>query len=156
MRPYTRVGGTPVAVAGTPGTPMPPGIVGVVGRFMGHSWRSGALGAAATASIRGHNGCHVPIVAAFQVWVLWAASGGTVATAAASIRCHNGRHMLFAVKFGCGGRLRGAQLAQPQRSGALEAGGGRSSEHKGPRWPCLLYTSPSPRDQRGSRMPSSA
>ena len=26
-----------------------------------------------------------------------------------------------------------------------------------PRWfPCLLYTSPSPRDQRGSRMPSSA
>ena len=23
-------------------------------------------------------------------------------------------------------------------------------------WPCLLYTSPSPRDQRGSRMPSSA
>ena len=25
-----------------------------------------------------------------------------------------------------------------------------------PRWLCLLYTSPSPRDQRGSRMPSSA
>ena len=25
-----------------------------------------------------------------------------------------------------------------------------------PNWPCLLYTSPSPRDQRGSRMPSSA
>ena len=24
------------------------------------------------------------------------------------------------------------------------------------RWTCLLYTSPSPRDQRGSRMPSSA
>ena len=23
-------------------------------------------------------------------------------------------------------------------------------------WACLLYTSPSPRDQRGSRMPSSA
>ena len=23
-------------------------------------------------------------------------------------------------------------------------------------WGCLLYTSPSPRDQRGSRMPSSA
>ena len=23
-------------------------------------------------------------------------------------------------------------------------------------WVCLLYTSPSPRDQRGSRMPSSA
>ena len=23
-------------------------------------------------------------------------------------------------------------------------------------WDCLLYTSPSPRDQRGSRMPSSA
>ena len=27
---------------------------------------------------------------------------------------------------------------------------------KTPMWPCLLYTSPSPRDQRGSRMPSSA
>ena len=26
----------------------------------------------------------------------------------------------------------------------------------GDRWLCLLYTSPSPRDQRGSRMPSSA
>ena len=26
----------------------------------------------------------------------------------------------------------------------------------GPRHTCLLYTSPSPRDQRGSRMPSSA
>ena len=26
----------------------------------------------------------------------------------------------------------------------------------GPGWICLLYTSPSPRDQRGSRMPSSA
>ena len=25
-----------------------------------------------------------------------------------------------------------------------------------PSWVCLLYTSPSPRDQRGSRMPSSA
>ena len=25
-----------------------------------------------------------------------------------------------------------------------------------PSWACLLYTSPSPRDQRGSRMPSSA
>jgi len=30
----------------------------------------------------------------------------------------------------------------------------RASERKG--WVCLLYTSPSPRDQRGSRMPSSA
>ena len=27
---------------------------------------------------------------------------------------------------------------------------------KAPHWSCLLYTSPSPRDQRGSRMPSSA
>ena len=28
--------------------------------------------------------------------------------------------------------------------------------YKGKRYVCLLYTSPSPRDQRGSRMPSSA
>ena len=44
---------------------------------------------------------------------------------------------------------------------------GGSGEHKlkvvwaaylsvGQLYPCLLYTSPSPRDQRGSRMPSSA
>ena len=31
-----------------------------------------------------------------------------------------------------------------------------SSETSNPYVPCLLYTSPSPRDQRGSRMPSSA
>ena len=30
------------------------------------------------------------------------------------------------------------------------------SEHDPMRYACLLYTSPSPRDQRGSRMPSSA
>ena len=32
---------------------------------------------------------------------------------------------------------------------------GRVLERDG-QWACLLYTSPSPRDQRGSRMPSSA
>ena len=31
-----------------------------------------------------------------------------------------------------------------------------ASPAKGQAWDCLLYTSPSPRDQRGSRMPSSA
>ena len=31
-----------------------------------------------------------------------------------------------------------------------------SAKHKNINWSCLLYTSPSPRDQRGSRMPSSA
>ena len=33
---------------------------------------------------------------------------------------------------------------------------GRPSMGDGPARTCLLYTSPSPRDQRGSRMPSSA
>ena len=32
----------------------------------------------------------------------------------------------------------------------------RDIEHKTENYFCLLYTSPSPRDQRGSRMPSSA
>ena len=32
----------------------------------------------------------------------------------------------------------------------------RGEFHPTPWWDCLLYTSPSPRDQRGSRMPSSA
>ena len=36
----------------------------------------------------------------------------------------------------------------------MKAGQKRTSERKF--YPCLLYTSPSPRDQRGSRMPSSA
>ena len=34
--------------------------------------------------------------------------------------------------------------------------GGADPEHRLPVQICLLYTSPSPRDQRGSRMPSSA
>ena len=32
----------------------------------------------------------------------------------------------------------------------------KSFEHEGPYQICLLYTSPSPRDKRQSRMPSSA
>ena len=35
-------------------------------------------------------------------------------------------------------------------------GGGGGSSNPGSSSGCLLYTSPSPRDQRGSRMPSSA
>ena len=31
-----------------------------------------------------------------------------------------------------------------------------SAQKNEPDWICLLYTSPSPRDQRGTRMPSSA
>ena len=31
-----------------------------------------------------------------------------------------------------------------------------ADSYNGASWSCLLYTSPSPRDQRGSRMPSSA
>ena len=38
-----------------------------------------------------------------------------------------------------------------------EAGVGKTELAKSlSNWACLLYTSPSPRDQRGSRMPSSA
>ena len=40
-------------------------------------------------------------------------------------------------------------LQQLAALGLIEVVGGRAE-------PCLLYTSPSPRDQRGSRMPSSA
>ena len=35
-------------------------------------------------------------------------------------------------------------------------GRARAGSNTSPLWNCLLYTSPSPRDQRGSRMPSSA
>ena len=34
--------------------------------------------------------------------------------------------------------------------------GGSTQDAQKQAWACLLYTSPSPRDQRGSRMPSSA
>ena len=34
--------------------------------------------------------------------------------------------------------------------------GSKKGVFDGSYWHCLLYTSPSPRDQRGSRMPSSA
>ena len=43
-----------------------------------------------------------------------------------------------------------------QTEGASRAGDKRSSPWLGRCVRCLLYTSPSPRDQRGSRMPSSA
>ena len=51
--------------------------------------------------------------------------------------------------------------AQQVRRDALPGiGGGGGNRNARPKWapllPCLLYTSPSPRDQRGSRMPSSA
>ena len=38
-------------------------------------------------------------------------------------------------------------------AGVANAGGGMNNDCP---YACLLYTSPSPRDQRGSRMPSSA
>ena len=38
----------------------------------------------------------------------------------------------------------------------IETGGQFTTNAYTQAWTCLLYTSPSPRDQRGSRMPSSA
>ena len=49
-------------------------------------------------------------------------------------------------------------VSQPHRLGPFERVLSHISAHKDDVWfaTCLLYTSPSPRDQRGSRMPSSA
>ena len=47
--------------------------------------------------------------------------------------------------------------AREDKSPELFRAFGRAVENlQGKYWTCLLYTSPSPRDQRGSRMPSSA
>ena len=48
--------------------------------------------------------------------------------------------------------LRSSQVAVSHRQVARDGGAGGLSRGKG----CLLYTSPSPRDKRQSRMPSSA
>ena len=48
-----------------------------------------------------------------------------------------------------------AALAGPYVNVETNAGW-TGSEYNGAATDCLLYTSPSPRDQRGSRMPSSA
>ena len=72
-----------------------------------------------------------------------------------------------AIVIGCGGMgsaaLRALALEGKRVLGIeqLEPGHDRGSSHGHSRiirlaYNCLLYTSPSPRDQRGSRMPSSA
>ena len=48
------------------------------------------------------------------------------------------------------------ETRRPPRDGGGRDGGGRDGGGRDGGRDCLLYTSPSPRDQRGSRMPSSA
>ena len=49
-----------------------------------------------------------------------------------------------------------ANQTRPDISNAVRAVARQSHEPKKSHWNCLLYTSPSPRDKRQSRMPSSA
>ena len=46
--------------------------------------------------------------------------------------------------------------AKAEMARALSAAAATQGPGSPAMWTCLLYTSPSPRDQRGSRMPSSA
>ena len=48
------------------------------------------------------------------------------------------------------------RIAEGEAANLLKYGGGDMSDPTNEHIICLLYTSPSPRDQRGSRMPSSA
>ena len=60
------------------------------------------------------------------------------------------------VVVGRDGRLSGPELSEALISGLIESGCHVVNIGMVPSPVCLLYTSPSPRDQRGSRMPSSA
>ena len=99
-----------------------------------------ARGSATRTLLRGHSQRIVDL-----------AFGGGAAGAAASLAscCAGGRLCTWTVREGPGGD----EVAH-ERGPELEiAGAVRLAWRPGP---CLLYTSPSPRDQRGSRMPSSA
>ena len=52
--------------------------------------------------------------------------------------------------------LHGVRLAQGRSVKIILKSQSTPFQVDGEPWDCLLYTSPSPRDQRGSRMPSSA
>ena len=52
--------------------------------------------------------------------------------------------------------LRGNMMGVPSQLSDVSCGGHEIAQNEDLTWSCLLYTSPSPRDQRGSRMPSSA
>ena len=58
------------------------------------------------------------------------------------------------------GELEKLQISKKDKNDFVSSADLRASEsisyHLSKDRPCLLYTSPSPRDQRGSRMPSSA
>ena len=75
-------------------------------------------------------------------------------------RHRTSRHVVFAKKIR--GRIRPRNFVQSDQAGRTGLAGARLVETDMTGTPntkylnCLLYTSPSPRDQRGSRMPSSA
>ena len=54
------------------------------------------------------------------------------------------------------GRILNTHFNSRQQAADLIDGGDMSTCWTNERWTCLLYTSPSPRDISGSRMPSSA
>ena len=95
-------------------------------------------------------------------------SGGkpaTVAVREALARCHGGRATPEPTCWGTSDRRHGRRSRPhhsrpgpiPQTPHPIEDGRGRLTMSPSCRGSsCLLYTSPSPRDQRGSRMPSSA
>ena len=62
------------------------------------------------------------------------------------------QRLLYAIR----AAKRCGQLGHAQDASRVRARRAVSYTHLTLAWDCLLYTSPSPRDQRGSRMPSSA
>ena len=89
-----------------------------------------------------------------RVRVFWPESNAFYAAKVVGFNAKNGQHAVRYDVDGAGARTALAASSSPGRIHSMRSAASNTSRGVAPA--CLLYTSPSPRDQRGSRMPSSA